>query len=353
MKRILHVTGSLRVGGLETVAMNCVRYSSRAEYQYDFVVFGDKIDDYEDEAKERGCRIFHISSPKEGYFSFYQNIKKIIAKYGPYDTVHSHTFFNSGFIMRAAYVKRVPQRISHAHSVGRKNNNGFLKKFYQKLMRKWMIKYSTKFCACSEQAGVYLFTSKYFSKKGQIFPNVINVRKFLYSADNRKKIRDEFDIGEDKIVIGNVGHLSKEKNQKFILLVIGDGSLKEELVEYAKCLSIEKNVLFLGTRLDVSACLSAMDCFLCTSIHEGFGLVLLEAMVNGLQCLVENRTLVDEIRYLNKCQIVNGFDEKLWSAQIIDLIRKRNYSEDGNFLINSKYSDIYFTEFISELYSGR
>ena len=128
MKHILQVTGSLRVGGLEAVAMNCVRYSDKERYHFDFLVYGDTIETYEQEAINLGCNVYHISSPQKGYLNFYKNVKKIMESNGPYDVVHAHTFFNSGIIMRAAYKAKVPVRIAHSHSVGREQKKNISKK---------------------------------------------------------------------------------------------------------------------------------------------------------------------------------------------------------------------------------
>lgn len=49
-----------------------------------------------------------------------------------------------------------------------------------------------------------------------------------------------------------------------------------------------------------------------TSKHEGFGIVLIEAMANGLNCICETNAIVDEIKEIEYCQTVTGFNVDDW-----------------------------------------
>jgi len=97
--------------------------------------------------------------------------------------------------------------------------------------------------------------------------DIVNILKL--KPKNIKTIYDPFDVNEiiklsnEKINISypyiiNVGALEKEKNHKFLiksfsklkiphkLVIIGDGSLKENLIKYTKKLHLEHKVIFLG-----------------------------------------------------------------------------------------------------------
>lgn len=364
-RKILHVCGSLRTGGLETVALNCARIVHDYGIHSDFVVFGNDIGEYEKEAQELGCNIFHISSPKLGYLKYYKELRRIIKNNGPYDIVHSHIFFNSGIVMMAAARMGVKKRISHSHSVKRQTSNRIDKFLFYKLMRHFIKKYSTDICACSKKAGEYLFGKKVFHDKGVVLVNYINRDEFIFLQNNRKKIRDEFEINGNDIVLGQVGHLTSVKNQRFLLelfaaflgqhndsklLIIGDGELKEELEALAKQLKIDKNVIFTGTRSDVGSILSALDVYVCTSTNEGFGLVLLEAFVNGLKVVINKETIVDEIEKLHNCYTVDGFDNiQKWIMEIERAIKNRGENSDKN-LFNRYYSIDAFTLKLKKMY---
>lgn len=64
--------------------------------------------------------------------------------------------------------------------------------------------------------------------------------------------------------------------------VLGDGMLKEELKQRTRELGIEESFLMPGGVKDVNAELEASDILCLTSEYEGFGIVLIEAMLKGV-----------------------------------------------------------------------
>jgi len=69
-----------------------------------------------------------------------------------------------------------------------------------------------------------------------------------------------------------------------VLVIVGDGPLREELEEQAKALGVQDRVRFAGFVSDERKfqLLEAADLFVYTTEHEGFGIVYLEAMYCGL-----------------------------------------------------------------------
>ena len=110
-------------------------------------------------------------------------------------------------------------------------------------------------------------------------------------------------ISDDSEILVHVGALKKKKNHSFLidvfscyqkahkeslLLLVGEGELKNEIEEKVESLGIGKNVLFLGQRLDLEKVLSGSDKFLFPSLYEGFPCALLEAEASGLLCVVSD-----------------------------------------------------------------
>lgn len=342
--KVLQVTGSLRVGGVETVAMNLLRYIDKNKYDFDYLVYGNDVGEYENEAIELGARILRVPLPKEGYKAFYNSVCATLEKNGPYDIVHSHVLFNSGIIMKAAAKSNVPRRISHAH-----DNLTYLKlplnkKIYNAVMKRWLIRYSTDFLACANAAGDYVFGNKEFISRGKVLYNGIDVEKFIFSNKDREKIKKEFNI-ENKVVIGNIGRLAKQKNHKFLLevfkkvnnklndatlLIIGDGELRGELEDKIKELNLEEHVIMTGTRSDIPSLLSAMDLFILPSIHEGLGIVLIEAQANGLPCIVPKGIVPEESKILRSFRFLDE-DSNIeeWANAIIKGLQETNRNDNA------------------------
>lgn len=365
MKKVLEIVGKLERGGLQMVAYNCMKYSKSGEYSFDFLVYGNGHYDFEQDIISAGGHILRLEYKKGNYIQEYIKLKKLLKDNGPYDIVHSHTFFNSGIPMRAAAISGVRKRIAHAHNVERINDKRIGKKFFNSAMRRWMVKYATNFCACSKEAGEYLFGKEPFSKKGLVLNNMVEISKFTFNNESRSQIRKELNIPEGKTVIGNVGRLVEQKNHKHlievfrcyhdinpnaILLLVGDGNLRKDIGKQILDLNIADSVILVGTRTDVPNLLSAMDLFVTTSLYEGFGIVLIEAMANGLRCLGPKGVVVDEVASLINCYTVEDTISE-WASKIDELVKLGRTSSEESKSSLYNYTPAAFRRLVNELYS--
>lgn len=104
--------------------------------------------------------------------------------------------------------------------------------------------------------------NKYFKKDHKVF---INIARLSIEKDHAKLIRA-------------FGVIHKE-NPKTILLILGDGVLKEELNGLIYELKLQKSVFLLGRISNPFPYLKKADCFVMSSNHEGQPMTLLEALV--------------------------------------------------------------------------
>jgi glycosyltransferase involved in cell wall biosynthesis len=103
-------------------------------------------------------------------------------------------------------------------------------------------------------------------------------------------------IAPDELVIGAVGRLVSFKGftyllaaaklicaelPKFKLVIVGGGELDSELKRQAQDLGIAGKVVFTGPQADVRPFLALFDVAVLSSISEGFGIAVLEAMAMG------------------------------------------------------------------------
>jgi L-malate glycosyltransferase len=79
------------------------------------------------------------------------------------------------------------------------------------------------------------------------------------------------------------------------LLLIGDGQDKAQSRHLARCLGVEKDVIFLGKQDDVESLLATADLFLLPSEEEAFGLAALEAMSCGVPVIATTVGGVPEV----------------------------------------------------------
>ena len=132
--------------------------------------------------------------------------------------------------------------------------------------------------------------------KIQVLHNTIDLKAFQEPHD-REAVRRAHGIEASDIVVGWVARLAKQKGHKFLLeamqlmsesypnlrlLLIGDGPLKQRLVDQTHDLGLDNRVLFTGTSHQVPELMSAMDVFVLPSLWEGLPLVIGEAMAAGV-----------------------------------------------------------------------
>jgi len=130
-----------------------------------------------------------------------------------------------------------------------------------------------------------------------IMPNGIDVNRFNPKIVESKKVRNEFRISSEEIVIGMLarftpgkGHeeflwAAKELNKDYTnlrYLIVGEPSRGEtEYADKIKELANQydlNNVIFTGFRGDTPEVLAALDIFVFPSHSEAFGIALVEAM---------------------------------------------------------------------------
>lgn len=92
-------------------------------------------------------------------------------------------------------------------------------------------------------------------------------------------------------------NLLKDTRKDFILNIVGDGELRERLVNIAKELDLESFVKFCGAlpKPKVAEYMSRSDFFVLPSLFETFGCVLIEAMACGKPIIATNIGGPDEI----------------------------------------------------------
>lgn len=79
------------------------------------------------------------------------------------------------------------------------------------------------------------------------------------------------------------------KNPPAVLELVGEGSLREHLEQYARKLAIEDSVTFHGSRGNIPDFLGSLDLFvMSTTREEGFGIVLIEALAAGVPIIASD-----------------------------------------------------------------
>jgi glycosyltransferase involved in cell wall biosynthesis len=84
-------------------------------------------------------------------------------------------------------------------------------------------------------------------------------------------------------------------NREFEYKVIGEGSLQQSLSQLSEDLGIAQSISWIGKTKLVTNYLNESDVLILSSNYEGFGLVLLEAMKQGIPILASNCPAIVEV----------------------------------------------------------
>jgi len=356
MKKMLVVVPSLNVrSGVTNHVMNYYNVLKN-DMKIDFAVLSNDDKTYREQIQNDGNKVYNFSR---------YNIKKIKEFFKNnsrnYDIIHCHIFnFGIPYLYYAKKYK-IKTRIIHIHS--QKYSENIIKYYINKIAIKLCCKYANNYFACSEEAGKKAFNNKKFT----VINNGLLLENYKYNITQRDSIRKKLNIPKDCFVFGMVGRLSKGKNNIYALevfknikedskykdskfLMIGNGEMKHNIINYISDNNLTKDVIMLEGITDIYNYYMAMDCFIFPSLHEGLGMVLIEAQATGLPCFCTN-TLPKEVFISN---LVKGLElekgPKYWAEKIIkdklerkDVMKniiKAGFSiEDESFKLKEIYID--------------
>lgn len=332
MIRVAIVAGKVDSGGKKNLIMEYYRHVNREEVQFDFICDADSQAIPTEEIENLGGRV-HIITPYQNIFKNMADMRRLF-KENKYPVVHAYNSTMNLFPMFVAKQCGVPVRISESLSMAHEGDWKTIIKNMLRPMSKWFANY---YMSCGDDCGRWQFGNKLFDAgKVDVFKTVINTEFNAYNAELREKTRKEF-RWEDKIVVGHIGRFTAQKNSvhmieifaavakkepKAVLCLIGDGELKEDMMNKIKELGIESQVDYLGRREDIQQFYNAMDCFILPSLYEGLPVVGLEAESCGLPMFFSTEVT----REANACELGHfiGLEESadVWADEILKACRE-------------------------------
>ncbi|MDD5644867.1 MAG: glycosyltransferase family 4 protein [bacterium] len=161
-------------------------------------------------------------------------------------------------------------------------------------MDRHILKYFDRVVAVSDALVSYLERTIDSSLLSMV-PNAIDVEEFRATIDS-EKVKKEFSIDKETLVVGTIGRLSVEKghvyllkaakkicekNKKVKFIIVGDGPIETKLKKWVCNNCLSDKVIFTGSRKEIKEVLSIFDVFVLPSKKEAFGLAILEAMASS------------------------------------------------------------------------
>ena len=286
------------VRSIETTA------SKLTELGHEVYIFAPRYPDYE---KEAGVfRFVSVPTPNHPDFAlalpFSIYLRATIKRLG-LDVIHVHSPFSMG-LLGARCAKRDHLPLVFTYHTMYDQYVHYLP-FAQGISRKVVLKLSSKFCnrcdlVITPTEVIRTIVAKNVQTRVEAVSTGIQVDEFDHA--DRGWLRREYNIGPEERILLHLGRLGKEKNIGFLLqayrqisqshpdtrlVIVGDGTERESLIEEAKTMGLAEKVLFTGplSREHVVDSYAGSDLFIFASTTETQGLVLGEAKAAGVPCV--------------------------------------------------------------------
>ncbi len=211
------------------------------------------------------------------------------------------------------------------------------------LLSKYVCKRASQGIAISNAVKSYLI------KRGEI-PNDYKIdvvyygfqKDILTNSVGLNLITNLMNVQSSNYKIGTIGRLVPQKDYPTLLsafsnvlkslpdtelYVVGEGYLKKDLNDLSKSLGIKDNVHWIGKTEYIKEFLSKIDLFILPSKYEGFGLVLLEAMVAKKPIIAANNSAIPEVLGKTYEGLFSTGDVNSLAKQIKTVISDYNFSE--------------------------
>lgn len=320
--KIVHFISGIKSGGVEQFLFNYTKSINKNFPVKEYIVYQHEpnIESLR-KLQMAGNKCIKIADkahrPIKNLIQSFQLIRKIKP-----DIVHAHMNLVNFFPLFVAFILKVPVRINHSHIA----SDNIDMKIAIPIFKKLNLFFSNARFACGALAGKYM----YGNRKYQIIRNAINVNHYLFDVKLRNEYRKKFGVPQGFIVFGNIGRLTKQKNQLFlikifkelhkrkpnaILFILGSGELKYSEIKLIKSLKLEKFIHIISPVEDTAPFYNMIDVFLLPSLYEGFPIVSIEAQISGLP-LIMTDTIDKSAKLLNSTYFLPKNNFYSWVSEM-------------------------------------
>lgn len=281
--RVLYLVPDLVVGGVTSVVLSNIKELQKKNCEILLVSLSNvNISDQTD------FSIKALNIPKKDIIKFITSLKKfhtIVQQFKP-DIIHSHTYNANIYIrMYSIIYDNSIIKICNEHGTLQENNKSFRHMLY-----KCTGHFHDHFVNVSDYSlKSYINLGLFDSKRSTVLYNGIDTDKYQFANSNNVTL-DKDDI----LVFGYIGRLSEEKDplnllkavtylrsitdDKFKVIIVGDGPEVEVMQKYIVNNNIEHLVSLVGMQKDIVPYLKGIDTLVLPSKTEGLPTVVLEAM---------------------------------------------------------------------------
>ena len=183
-------------------------------------------------------------------------------------------------------------------------------------------------------------------------------------------LHEAFWLPHQAPVVGNVAALVPHKGQRHLIeaaqlvvrevpdarfIILGEGELREQLERQVRDHHLEKHVLLPGFRTDVLGCIKSFDLFVMSSVTEGLGTSLLDAMACSRAIVATRAGGIPEIVEDGQTGVlVPPRDHAAMAHAIVRLLKdpdeRRRLGEAGFARVNERFTVERMVEETAQIY---
>jgi glycosyltransferase involved in cell wall biosynthesis len=215
-----------------------------------------------------------------------------------FDLIHAHFAYTTGFAaVRAGRQLCVPVVVTvHGSDINyytRRNPRNLIAACYTI----WGLRHATAVTAVSQYLKEKVSALGIANNRITVIPNGIDETVFFPRGD-KATLRWQLQLPKNDILFIYVGNFNRVKGLEILLnafiqvqaklstaklIMIGSGELENDLMRQAKMSGLENKIFWAGQKPHekIPLWMSAADFFVLSSLSEGYGLVLLEALACG------------------------------------------------------------------------
>jgi len=292
-KRILHFIESEGMYGAERVIINLSQQMQHSENYRPvigcIVAKANSPSALYDAAQSLGIEAIKIPIGNARLLSDLPAAAKQL-KAAKIDLIHSHGYKPSVFGFIIFLLKKIPI-IATCH-LWFDPSKGPLKMRAMIMLEKFFYRWFPKVIAVSEPIKSILLASNLLPDQVDVVRNGVDIPELTHLTQEIQQLRADLQITDTDFCVLNSARLSRQKAQWTLvkaaailkqqgqpvrILIVGEGTLLEELRTQIESENIADCVQLLGFRTDVNKLLALCDAFALPSIDEGMPMSLLEA----------------------------------------------------------------------------
>jgi len=308
MTRIVHVAKVIGIAGSENHLLTLLEGLRGRGYDARFLLLvepDNPVDAFVTAAQARGIPAERLIIRANADPALLVRLARRLRALRP-DIVHTHLFHADLHGIPAARLAGVRRVISSRH-----NDDAFRRRFPYRQINRFLWRLTDAGIGIS--AAITRFAIEIegaYPAQMTTIPYGLAPAAVADRTAARAALCGELGLPPDALLAGLVCRLIEQKGVPYALrafalvaerfpaahlIIAGEGPLRPALEAQARDLGLAERVRFLGWRTDTAAIFAALDVFLMPSLWEGFGLVLLEAMAQGVAVIGSAVSAIPEV----------------------------------------------------------